>query len=508
VKLLRRTDGGPPPAWRTLLVVALIAAVVATVSVLPGRKARSVEVASESAAPGSVDAGAAVAPVAGAQPGAPETGASGGGPSRVAAAAGVASPKAGLTCAAGHNGGATDVGVSATSIKLGATVVDSGVGAAFLRDARYGMLAVKDKVNRAGGICGRMLDLNLVDDGWDFQRGGDFLRSLVQDNKVFALAVVPSSEGLKNVSDAGFLRQQGVPVVGSDGMLIHQYTDPNIWPVAASTISSMHIIAKNAYDSPKFTARNFALVYESTYHFGIEGAFAFNQAVKRLTGHDIPGYSDPTKSPRCDQRFCAIRAGQPSYTSEIQTFNDACRSSPGCDYVVLLLEPATALTWINGGAFLPAGGRTAGVQPLFTREFAEQCRKPCNTMWLWTGFVPAIEANLGRPAVAAYADDIAHASSSADASNSFVEGAYVGMSALVEALRRVGPDVTRARLRAVLNSMTFDTGLTLNPLTWTPVSHFANTRMQAYSIRFVDRFSGWADEQVALTDPWVGLDMG
>ena len=177
----------------------------------------------------------------------------------------------GVTCAPGRNGGATDVGVTPNSIKLGATVVESGVGASFLSDVRYAMLAVVNKVNRAGGICGRQIDLKLVDDGWDFQRGGDYIRNLVEQDKVFALSVVPSSEGLKNVSDAGYLRSHHVPVVGSDGMLIHQYTDPYIWPVAASTISTMHIMAKEAYDKG---ARMFGIVYDRTYHFGLEGAYA------------------------------------------------------------------------------------------------------------------------------------------------------------------------------------------------------------------------------------------
>lgn len=411
-----------------------------------------------------------------------------------------------LQCVPGRNGGATDVGVTPNTIKVGATVVDSGIGAAFLRDARYGMLAIKNRVNRGGGICGRKLELRLVDDGWDPRQGGDYIRNLVDGEKVFALAVVPSSEGLKAVSDAGYLAQRRVPVVGTDGMLIHQYTDPWIFPVAASTISTMHVMAKNAHDGP-LGARNFALVYEYTYHFGIEGAYAFNEAVKRLTGSGIPGYSNPTKSPRCDRRFCALRAGGPSYTSEIQTFNEACSLPPKCDFVAMLLEPATALTWIKGAGLILPKGRTQGVQPLFTRAFAEECKDKCDEMWLWTGYFPAVGSNLGRPAVAAYRDAIIKTSSSADYTNTFVEGAYEGMELFVAALRAVGPHLTRERLARQLNSMTFASGLTSAPLRWLPGNHFANVTMQAYSIQYTDRFSGWRDEQTMLADPWAGKDI-
>jgi ABC-type branched-subunit amino acid transport system substrate-binding protein len=480
------------PAWRTLALVFGAATAVATISVLPPVKARTRTVRE------------ATGPAPGATPPAGTTEASGAGKGDTIAGPAVKPPRAGLACAAGRNGGATDVGVTATSIKLGATVVDSGIGASFLRDARFGMLAVKNAVNRSGGICGRKLELVLKDDEWRFDRGGSFLQNLVEQDKVFALAVVPSSEGLKNISDAGYLRRKGVPVVGSDGMLIHQYTDPWIWPVAASTMSTMHIMAKQAYDAG---ARRFGIVYEHSYHFGVEGAYAFNQAVKRLTGHDVEGYSNPLASPRCNRRFCGIAAPQASYGSEIQTFNNACFATPRCDFVALLLEPATALTWMKGGAITPGDGfRMGGPQPLFSRSFAEECDTRCNNLTLWTGFDPPIGGNLGRPAIAEFVNLVRGVSSSADVNSTFVQGAYVGMRLLVAALERVGPDLTRGRLGAVLDSMRLDTGLSA-ALQWRRGDHFANTRMQAWSIQYKDRFSGWRDLRLSIEDPWVGLDI-
>ena len=476
-----------PAAWRTLVLTGGIAIFAASVAVYPSVRSHTRVLTFSTAAPA-------------ASPGAVRTIASTPG-----AVAGVQPGRAGLACAAGRNGGATDTGVTATSIKLGATVVDSGIGASFLRDARYSMIAVKNRVNRAGGICGRKLDLVLRDDGWRSDYGSEFIRDLVEQQKVFALAVEPSSEGLMTVSNAGYLRAKRVPVVGSDGMLINQYRDPWIWPVAASTISTMHVMVKHATDV--FKAKNFAIVYESTYHFGIEGAYAFDQAVKRVTGHDVQGYSNPLTSAKCQARFCGIDANKPSFASEIETFNNACYSDPKCDYIALLLEPSTALKWIKGGAAMPPDGfRMGGVQPLFTRDFAEQCGARCNDMWLWTGYDPALPDQLGRPEMRAFYNAVQSSSSSADYTNTFVEGAYIGMELLVDALQRVGPDLTRERLRAALDSTTFDSGLTA-PLTWRAGDHFANTRMSAYAIRFRDRFSGWADVGASLNDPWVGKDI-
>src|SRR5439155_10291284 len=72
-----------------------------------------------------------------------------------------------LQCAAGHNGGATDQGVTATQIRMATTVVDSGVGASVLRDVRFAMEAVRNQIDRSGGVCGRQLAVQYVDDGWD-----------------------------------------------------------------------------------------------------------------------------------------------------------------------------------------------------------------------------------------------------------------------------------------------------------------------------------------------------
>ena len=517
-----------PPAWSTLALVVGVALAIASLAVEPSRKADVVRLspsgtgagqddasiagdalspasAAEAAAANTAGGGTAAGP-AGAATGTGAAGgkrsATGGGAAGGQTGGGAAGPHGDVACAAGKNGGSTDVGVSGSSIKLGATVVQSGIGASFLGDVRFAMQAVTDKANRAGGICGRRIDLKLVDDGWNFQRGGDYLRALVEDSKVFALAVVPSSEGLKNVSDAGYLKDKKVPVVGTDGMLISQYSDPYIWPVAASTVSTMHIMVKQAFDAG---AKNFGLVYESTYHFGIEGAFAFNAAVKRVTGSDIPGYVNPLTNPSaCRGRFCGISADADSYNTDVQQFNGACQ---GCDFVGLLLEPTTATKWMKGGGLRPGQAlRVGGPQPLFTYDFGNACGAQCDGMWLWTGYTPPLGDFLSRPAIATYVNDIKAASSSADYNNSFVEGGYVGMSLVVKALQTVGPTLTRAALAQTLDSMTFDSGGLAPVLKWSPGSHFANVHMQAYSMQFKGGFTGWRDEQVGLDDPWIGQD--
>lgn len=401
-----------------------------------------------------------------------------------------------LECRAGRNGGSTDVGVTGNQIRLAATVVKSDIGRAFLGDVEFGMQAVLNKVNRAGGICGRQLSLKLVDDGWNASRGQQFIRSFIQEG-YFALPVVPSSEGLRLAGESGDIDRAGIPVVGTDGMLIHQYTDPWIWPVAASTISTMHIMAKNAHDRG---ARTFGIVWENTYRFGVEGASAFRGALGRLSGSqllaDVP-----------------IQAGQSSYKNQVNDFNSRCGE---CDFVALLLEPQTATVWIRDGGYLGNRGKAigaGGAQPLFgdnfAGDFAAVCPAPCNTQfWVWTGFKPPIPPYDTDPAVSTYVGDMKATNSSADRVNQFVEGGYDGMLLLVESLKKVGPNLTRAGLRELLDGMDFDSGLS-TVKSWRPGNHFANIRMQAFSIVLnAGSFAGWRYQNTGwIEDPWPGQDV-
>jgi ABC-type branched-subunit amino acid transport system substrate-binding protein len=294
-------------------------------------------------------------------------------------------------------------------------------------------------------------------------------------------------------------------VVGTDGMLNSQYVDPWVWPVAASTVSTMHLIAADAFKRKR--ARNFSIVYDSPYHFGVEGAFAFNAAVKRLTGKDIPGYTNGANS-SCSGRFCAISAGKGTYGSENKTYKDACAgnatTSP-CDFAALLLEPTEALTFVHAG--MPEYASGVGLaQTLFSRSFASNCAEACKDYTVWTGYNPPIEALAGQPGVAKYVDAVRQVDPEADIYTQFLEGGYSGMLLMVEALKRTGPQLTRTGLAAVLDSLDYDNGLS-TPLRWRPGQHFANTAMQAFQIQYQNGFNGFrAVGNGWVKDPWVGQD--
>lgn len=399
-----------------------------------------------------------------------------------------------LKCAAGQNGGETDTGVSDSKIRLAANVVLTGPGANFLDQSPDGMNAVKVRVNnKEGGICGRSLDLNLVNDEWDAARGLENIRNFIEEG-YFGLPVVPSSEGLSEAikADGGLIQKEGIPVYGTDGMRKEQYDAEGkagwVAPVATATVSQVRIMAKYAHD--ELGARKFGIVYDKVYKFGIEGADAYEDYIDSKLG-------DSELASRM-----AIEPLKPKYQTEANQFLEDCGD---CDLVVLLLEPETGKTWMSAMGN-PEGMTVMGAQPLFNDKFASGCGSVCNGVFVWTGYNPAIGANVNEPDIAEFINEVQNVNPSADVTNQFLMGAYMGMEMFVETLKACSPDLTRDCVQSELHSMTYSTDMS-SALKWTPNDHFANKGARAYSITYDgQKFSGFKDEQTGfINDPTPGV---
>lgn len=388
-------------------------------------------------------------------------------------------------CKAGKNGGATDKGVTATAIKVASPVVQDGPAKTLLEPSITAMRAVFDKVNKSGGICGRRIELKVDNDSFDRARGQQLIRNYIEGD-YFALAVVPSAEGLGAAIESGDIDKAGIPVVGTDGMRKEQYSSPWVWPVAASTTSTMRVMVK--YAAEQRGAKTFAIVYDSKYKFGIEGFDAFKDQVSKSGGSLVASQ--------------ALDPAQPGYASEASAFNSACEGK--CDMVALLLLPDTASKWMSKQ---PALGTkyTAGAQTLFTDNFAKSCvqqaKNRCHGIAVWTGYNPPIGALASKPGVSAYVNDVKAVNPGIDVRNQFLQGAYLGANVFVEALRKAGPNLTRAGLRDALNNMDYASDLA-SPLSWRVGNHRANTRAQSFSMAVSQgTFTDWKQDSGFIADP-------
>lgn len=488
--------GFPPGAsWITVLALAVVVVGASLMSVYP-------HFGPPVAATGAAGAAGTTQDQTGGDTTGPDTSGTTGGPAAAApgangsqqGAVGSTTVKQGASsgCNAASNGGNTDVGVTSNKIVLASTIVNSGVGQSFLGPVQYGMQAVVASVNRHGGICGRRLDLTLVDDGWNAETGCQYIQNFIHDTQAFALPVVPSSEGLTTCIQNGTIHNAGIPVIGTDGMLEQQYDARGladwVWPIATSTISTMHIMALDAYKN--HGARKFCLAYDNHYKFGQEGQKAFDAEVQRLGGTEV-----------YDQ---GLDPNQSDYSAFIKTFNDNC--SGKADFVGLLLTPTAAATWLKGGAYTAKDrDGAAGAQPMFTTDLGNNCGDFCDGIKVYTGFRPPLTPYSSMASVQQYINSVRTQSSSADLNNQFLEGGYDGMLLTVAALTAASPHLTRAAVKAYLDSAPFgaDGNALTPPLRWKAGYHFANTSMLAYS--FVSNsgsFQGFrADPTGFITDP-------
>lgn len=404
--------------------------------------------------------------------------------------------KEGLECEAGKNGGKTDTGVSEDKIKLAANVVTDGAGANFLSASPTGMQAVINRVNADGGICGRILELKTVNDSWDAPRGQTNIENFIAEG-YFALPVVPSSEGLSSAIDGGIIEQAGIPVIGTDGMRQEQYNAGKFkgkgsWvaPVAVATVSQVRIMIDYAVTT--LGAETFGIVWDTRYKFGKEGADAYKDYIKKVG-----------KTLKAD---AGIAPGQGSYATEANDFKKACGDAK-CDVVVFLLEPVTAQTWV-ASAGTDGNGKlmTSGAQPLFNDKFARGCGSVCNNMLVWTGYNPAIgDENLAKPDVDRYVNDVKKIDPSADITNQFMQGAYLGMEVFVELVKQCSPNLTRACIKANLDSLDYTSDLAIGTLSWRSGDHFSNKGARAYAIKYQgSNFAGFEDKRVSGTDPDPG----
>jgi ABC-type branched-subunit amino acid transport system substrate-binding protein len=143
---------------------------------------------------------------------------------------------------------------------------------------------------------------------------------------------------------------------------------------------------------------------------------------------------------------------------------------------------------------------------MFTSAFASQCGSQCDQMWEWTAFKPDIEQYKNDPAVRDYVRALQATNPQVDVYNAFAERGYVGMQFLVQALQKVGPDLTRGRLQAALNGTCLQSGLTIQPkVCYSAGTRFADLTMQAFQIQYKGTFGGWrAGDIVRDTHPGAG----
>lgn len=120
---------------------------------------------------------------------------------------------------------AEEKGVTDTSIKIGTVVPLSGGMAIYGEPMRDGTVAYTGKVNAAGGINGRKIDLIVEDNAYSAEQTVSIARKLVSRDGIFAFLTSNGTVQMGAVLPY-VLRQQKVPVMFTYGGLLDWYTPP------------------------------------------------------------------------------------------------------------------------------------------------------------------------------------------------------------------------------------------------------------------------------------------
>lgn len=370
-------------------------------------------------------------------------------------------------------GKSTDVGVTGNSIKLGSTFAISGPVSNISGPILKGVQSYINKTNADGGINGRKIDFKYYDDGWDAQRGKAKIKQLVEQDKVFMLVSVPSSNGLD--AAASYLDQKRVPVIGTSGLIETQFRSNMQWPIGTSTRSSARIGLLDI--AQRLNAKNVALVWLDLLA-GYEAKDAIQKALRRR----FAGFSPDSLV--ADRR---IGISEPSFESVWNDIQNQARSHGVADgrpdFIFLAIDPTNAVKAMQAAqrlGFKPKIG-WGGAAPIFLDLVLENAPYAVQTgLYAGTSFFPPIPEFNNIPAVQTFTQTVRRYYADVDVANPYLQGGYAGAALAIDLLKRLGACVTRKDLIAAANNLTnysaagLTKSLTYRPL-GTPPQHYGNT---------------------------------
>jgi branched-chain amino acid transport system substrate-binding protein len=332
------------------------------------------------------------------------------------------------------NGGVTDIGVTATSIKIGATFFNGNYLDKYSQVTEQAAAAYFRYINDQGGVYGRKIDYVTCDTAGTADGTQGCLRKLANDDKVFSMG--PSLDfNLDTVQP--FLEKQKLPWIGNSGLYPAEFTSPWMFP---SQIPGYDVGALiGAFSGRTLGAKRVGVSYLND----VAGPACTDRvrAVGKQVGYEVVVTAGNSQTEGdLTQQVLTVQAARP-------------------DAVLFCNDP------INTIKFVQAAGRI-------------NYRPPKG--WV-AGFVAADDvpqamgaAGVGLYGFSAYdfyGSDTAGVRRFREITEHYYpsifhhfysQAAYAGAAAMVEAIKSAGPRLTRAGLVAAIRSFNdFDTGMGL-----------------------------------------------
>jgi branched-chain amino acid transport system substrate-binding protein len=149
-------------------------------------------------------------------------------------------------------------GISSTAIKLGSVIDQTGRGTVISLHILAGYKLAIDEVNAHGGIYGRKIDFTALSDNYDPSQTLPQLKTLVEQDGVFALLGVFGSDDVRVA--APYVEKQHVPLFDPIGGGIDIADKQWMWQTEPDYAREGRVIAK--YLSTSLHARKVAVLYQ------------------------------------------------------------------------------------------------------------------------------------------------------------------------------------------------------------------------------------------------------
>ncbi|HEU5177021.1 MAG TPA: ABC transporter substrate-binding protein [Burkholderiales bacterium] len=202
---------------------------------------------------------------------------------------------------------AAEPGITADKIIIGQAAGFTGSVAGTVRELTAGAQLYFDHVNAKGGVHGRRIVLESMDDGFDPKRSPDVFKKLIEEKQVFAMFLsrgTPTNEAAYPVLEAA-----KVPLVGPSTGAMSMYDPPRkyLFPVRASYQSETFKIVPQLVN---MGMTRIALLYVDD-SFGKDGLAGVQQAMKEAKLTPVAVVSHQRGSTKLEEAVAAVAKADP-----------------------------------------------------------------------------------------------------------------------------------------------------------------------------------------------------
>ncbi|HEY7674103.1 MAG TPA: ABC transporter substrate-binding protein [Burkholderiales bacterium] len=365
-----------------------------------------------------------------------------------------------LACVSGL-GSVWAQGVTKTTILIGQSGPLTGSNKEFGTDIRDGVLACFNKVNAAGGIHARKLELITLDDANDAKRSGENGRILIEQRGVLALFGYASAT--LSLPALPFVDKNKVPFVGPfTGAEPMRAFRPNVFNIRASYSDELEKIV-DFYTSTGM--KKFSIIHYDDA-IGKENLGAVQAA---LTKRGLKPASIGT-----------LKRNQTDLGSAVA---DVIKATP--DVVIATTLYATTASFIKQAKKAGSGAQFASTSFVGASALAEALGAEGTGVVVAQVVPPYSRASI--PVVKEYQAAIEKQLGKKDFSFTSLE-AYIGAKVLVEAIRRAGANPTREGvLKALNNIKNLDVGGFV--VDFSPTNHNGSKFVELTAISRAGRFA-------------------